>query len=191
MVFFNGASGTMHPVVRCKEHEGSRRPLLDICETNEYGEVRVPLPLLRSLLSSLSLTRSLFLNRRQPSKYTVTPTSRLKLHSRTRYSAKRGGWTSSSKRGTLRWRLMGTGTVLQQRCLLQTATAAQTHNAHTARLPSRHSSTRYHVQGRLLVIGVTLKVGHRCRSPTDTSTHSDLAHSLDFIYNHRSFSLRS
>ncbi|KAN0109125.1 hypothetical protein V8E52_009647 [Russula decolorans] len=37
-VFFNGASGAMHPVVRCKEHEGSRRPLLDICETNEYGE---------------------------------------------------------------------------------------------------------------------------------------------------------
>jgi len=28
----------MYPVVRCKEHEGSRRPLLDICETNEYGE---------------------------------------------------------------------------------------------------------------------------------------------------------
>ena len=39
LVFFNGVSGTMHPVVRCKEHEGSRRPLLDICETNEYGEV--------------------------------------------------------------------------------------------------------------------------------------------------------
>jgi len=40
----------MHPVVRCKEHEGSRRPILDICETNEYGEVRVPLtPLFYSL----------------------------------------------------------------------------------------------------------------------------------------------
>jgi hypothetical protein len=58
-VFFNGASGTMHPVVRCKEHEGSRRPLLDICETNEYGEVRVALiPLFTLFL--LPLTRSLF-----------------------------------------------------------------------------------------------------------------------------------
>jgi hypothetical protein len=49
----------MHPVVRCKEHEGSRRPLLDICETNEYGEVRVALiPLFTLFL--LPLTRSLF-----------------------------------------------------------------------------------------------------------------------------------
>ncbi|KAI0259433.1 hypothetical protein BC834DRAFT_833552 [Gloeopeniophorella convolvens] len=37
-VSFNGATGTMHPVVRCKEHEGSRRALLDLCETNEQGE---------------------------------------------------------------------------------------------------------------------------------------------------------
>lgn len=42
-VSFNGVSGTMHPIVRCKEHEGSRRPLFDICETNEYGEVRISL----------------------------------------------------------------------------------------------------------------------------------------------------
>ena len=43
----------MHPIVRCKEHEGSRRPLLDICETNEYGEVRVSLtPPLYSLALS-------------------------------------------------------------------------------------------------------------------------------------------
>ncbi|KAI0287346.1 hypothetical protein BC826DRAFT_917324 [Russula brevipes] len=37
-VSFNSVSGTMHPVVRCKEHEASRRLLFDICETNEYGE---------------------------------------------------------------------------------------------------------------------------------------------------------
>jgi hypothetical protein len=44
-VSFNGVLGTMHPVVRCKEHEGSRRPLFDICETNEYGEVcAAPIP---------------------------------------------------------------------------------------------------------------------------------------------------
>ena len=50
----------MHPVVRCKEHEGSRRLLLDICETNEYGEVRVPS--LRSFtLFPFPLTRFLFL----------------------------------------------------------------------------------------------------------------------------------
>ena len=44
----------MHPVVRCKEHEGSRRPLLDICETNEYGEVRVSLTPLRYSLPPFS-----------------------------------------------------------------------------------------------------------------------------------------
>jgi hypothetical protein len=37
-VSFNGTVGTMLPVVRCKEHEGGRRPLIDICEANEYGE---------------------------------------------------------------------------------------------------------------------------------------------------------
>jgi hypothetical protein len=44
-VSFNGTIGTMHPVVRCKEHEGGRRPLIDICEANEYGEVRFTFPL--------------------------------------------------------------------------------------------------------------------------------------------------
>jgi hypothetical protein len=77
---------------------------------------------------------------------------------------------------------MGMGTEPLQRCLLQTATAVLTLNARTAGRPSLHSSTHYHAQGRSHVIGVTLKVGHRCRSPTDTSTHSDLAHSLVFNY---------
>ena len=50
----------MHPVVRCKEHEGGRRPLFDICETNEYGEVRVPLLIILSfLVFPLFLTLSL------------------------------------------------------------------------------------------------------------------------------------
>jgi hypothetical protein len=39
----------MHPVVRCKEHEGGRRPLIDICEANEYGEVRLSCLLLANV----------------------------------------------------------------------------------------------------------------------------------------------
>ena len=86
---------------------------------------------------------------------------------------------------------MGMGTGLLQRYLLQTATAVPTHSARTAGHPSLHSSTRYHAQGRSHVTGVTLKVGHRCRSPTDTQfTLSDLANNLDFN-NHRSISLCS
>jgi hypothetical protein len=73
-------------------------------------------------------------------------------------------------------------TVLLHRCLLKTATVVLTRSARTARRPSHHSSTRYHAQGRSHVIGVTLKVGHRCRSPTVISTHSDMAHSLDFNF---------
>ena len=179
-VFFNSASGTMHPVVRCKEHEGSRRPLLDICETNEYGEVRVPLtpPLYFLLVFPNAL---LFRNCRQPSKYTVTPTSRLKSRNRTRSSEKHDGWTSSSKRRNLLRQLMGMGMGLLQRCWLQMATAVLTHSARTAGRPSLHSSTRYHAQGHSHVIGVTLRVGHRCRSPMDI-TRSGLAHRLAFNY---------
>lgn len=127
------------------------------------------------------LTRFLFRKCRQPSKYTVTPTSRLKSRNRTRSSEKHDGWTSSSKRRNLLRQLMDMGTGLLQRCWLQTATAVLTHSARTAGRPSLHSSTRYHVQGHSHVIGVTLKVEHRCRSPTDT-TRSDLAHRLAFNY---------
>ncbi|KAI0058854.1 hypothetical protein BV25DRAFT_1890628 [Artomyces pyxidatus] len=37
-VTFKEAVGSMHAVVRCKEHDSSRRPFYDICETNELGE---------------------------------------------------------------------------------------------------------------------------------------------------------
>ena len=170
----------MHPVVRCKEHEGGRRPLFDICETNEYGEVRVPLLLILSFLVFPSIPNALPLRRH--SKYTVIPTSRLRSHNLTRSSAKRGGWTTSSKRRTSpqsrRSMATGMGLVQLQRCLLQASTVVQTHSVRTARRPSLHSSIRYHVQERSHVIGVTLKVGHRCRSPTDTATHTDSAHSF-------------
>jgi len=126
---------------------------------------------------------------RQPSKFTVTPSSRPKSRNHTHSSAKHDGWTLFSKRRTLLRRLMGMGTELLRRCLLQMATAVLTHSARTAGRPSLHSSTHYHAQGRSHVIGVTLKVGHRWRSPTDTSTHSDLAHSL--VFNYLSFSLCS
>jgi hypothetical protein len=72
----------------------------------------------------------------------------------------------------------GMGLVQLQRCLLQAAIMVQIRSVRTARRPSLRSSIRYHVQGRSHVIGVTLKVGHRCRLPTDTATHMDSAHSL-------------
>jgi hypothetical protein len=67
----------MHPVVRCKEHEGSRRPLIDICETNEYGEVRVPLLIIYPLphLQSVDCSPSILQHLQAGSSRTVARAS--------------------------------------------------------------------------------------------------------------------
>ncbi|THH17442.1 hypothetical protein EW146_g3363 [Bondarzewia mesenterica] len=38
-VTFNASVGSMHAVVRCKDHESGKRSLYDICDTNELGQV--------------------------------------------------------------------------------------------------------------------------------------------------------
>ena len=120
-----------------------------------------------------SLTCS-FLEHRRPFKCTATPTSRLRLLSRTRCCAKRGGWTLSSKRRTLLGS-MGTGPL---HYLPQTAARmVRIRSARTARRPSLHSSTPYRAWGRSRVTGVILMAGRRCRSPTDTFTRTDSCHS--------------
>jgi hypothetical protein len=118
-----------------------------------------------------------FLEHRRPFKCIATPTSKLQLPSLTHCYAKRGGWTLSSKRRTP-LDSMGTGPL---HCLPQAvATAVRIHSVRTARRPSHRSSILYHVRERSRATGVTLMVGRRCRSLTDTSTRTDSGHSLSF-----------
>jgi hypothetical protein len=182
-VSFNGVLGTMHPVVRCKEHEGSRRPLFDICETNEYGEVcaaPLPFPLTLSANGVLPFRTK----RRRPSKCTATPTSRHQSRSRTRSFEKRGVSTTSSKRGTLQSRSTGTGRRIPRRPI-----TVRIPSARTARRLSLHFSIRFHARGHSRVIGVILKVGRICRSPTATFTltDSDSGHSLHTYFSSQPF----
>ncbi|KAI0042738.1 hypothetical protein FA95DRAFT_1590696 [Auriscalpium vulgare] len=37
-ITFNEHVGSLHAVIRCKDHDASKRPILDICETNESNE---------------------------------------------------------------------------------------------------------------------------------------------------------
>jgi hypothetical protein len=184
-VSFNGILGTMHPVVRCKEHESSRRPLFDICETNEYGEVRVtplsPFFLYPYPLSTNDAPPFHAKKRRRPSKCIATLISRPQSRSHTRFFERRGGSTTSSKRETLPPRSMDMGR-RPPPLPPDRPTTVQNLSARTARRLSLHFSIRFRARGRSRVIDVILKVERRCRSPTATSTHthsdSDSAHSL-------------
>ena len=39
MTTFREETGSMHPIVCCKEHNTSRHDLHDLCATNDIGEV--------------------------------------------------------------------------------------------------------------------------------------------------------
>ena len=53
-VEFKGQTGLLVPTVLCKTHTNHKRPIYDICETNDAGEVRNTTFFLSPLLSPVN-----------------------------------------------------------------------------------------------------------------------------------------